>query len=274
MGSFPRSVRENTKKPSTFYHCHHESSSLLCATATIPIFFILLSSRSQITTLIISILNLLTISLSSQWSTLEPTFVILWWYYCDILTIILSSSSSSSSSSKWSNLEPTFVIWCGRGGRWLLDKLPSLELITSLQSDQDYHVVLMIIMCQFCLFLLVQSHRILCCWHFSKSYIKSISFAAGFSNRLVKGKNRKETDADIYLFFGREILGLSQKFRKSWGYHSFKDFLEFLLTNTFFCLVQYGAKVEICGKHKIFYRAENENNISNSTTDPGVECFD
>ena len=180
------------------------------------------------------------------------TFVILLWYYCDILTIILSSSSSSSSSSKWSNLEPTFVIWCGRGGRWLLDKLPSLELITSLQSDQDYHVVLMIIMRQFCLFLLVQSHRILCCWHFSKSYIKSISFAAGFSNRLVKGKNRKETDADIYLFFGREILGLSQKFRKSWGYHSFKDFLEFLLTNTFFCLVQYGAKVEIVANTKYF----------------------
>ena len=177
------------------------------------------------------------------------TFVILLWYYCVILTIILSSSSSSP---KWLTLEPTFVIWCGRGGRWLLDKLPSLELITSLQSDQDYHVVLMIIMCQFCLFLLVQSHQILCCWHFSKSYIKSISFAAGFSNRLVKGKNRKETDADIYLFFGREILGLSQKFRKSWGYHSFKDFLEFLLTNTFFCLVQYGAKVEIVANTKYF----------------------
>ena len=158
----------------------------------------------------------------------------------------------SSSSSKWSTLEPTFVIWCGRGGRWLLDKLPSLELITSLQSDQDFDVVLMIIMCQFCLFLLVQSHQNLRCWHFSKSYIKSISFAAGFSNRLVKGKNRKETDADIYLFFGREILGLSQKFRKSWGYHSFKDFLEFLLTNTFFCLVQYGAKVEIVANTKYF----------------------
>ena len=150
--------------------------------------------------------------------------MILLWYYCDILTIILFSSSSSSSS-KWLTLKPTFVIWCGRGGRWLLDKLPSLELITRLQSDQDYHVVGMIIICQFCLFLLVQSHQILCCWHFSKSYIKSISFAAGFSNRLVKRKNRKETDADIYLFFGREILGLSQKFRKSWGYHSFKILL-------------------------------------------------
>ena len=159
--------------------------------------------------------------------------MILLWYYYDILTIILSSSSpsSSSSSSKWLTLKPTFVIWCGRGGRWLLDKLPSLELITRLQSDQDYHLVLMIIICQFCL--LVQSHQILCCWHFSKSYIKSISFAAGFSNRLVKRKNRKETDADIYLFFGREILGLSQKFRKSWGYHSFKILLGVLAQKHF-----------------------------------------
>ena len=100
---------------------------------------------------------------------------------------------------------------------------------------------------------------------FSKSYIKSISFAAGFSNRLVKRKNRKETDADIYLFFGREILGLSQKFRKSWGYHSFKILLGVLAHKQY---------VEICGKHEIFYRAENENKNSNGTTDPGVECFD
>ena len=91
MGSFSGSVRENTKKPSTLYHSHHESLSLICATASIPIFFILLSSRSQITTLIISILNLLTISLSSQWSTLEPTFVILLQYFCDIIVIFWPS---------------------------------------------------------------------------------------------------------------------------------------------------------------------------------------
>ena len=161
--------------------------------------------------------------------------MILLWYYYDILTIILSSSSpsSSSSSSKWLTLKPTFVIWCGRGGRWLLDKLPSLELITRLQSDQDYHLVLMIIMCQFCLFLLVQSHQIYVVDIFLNLISKVFPLRPAFLTALSRGKNRKETDEDIYLFFGREILGLSQKFRKSWGYHSFKILLGVLAQKHF-----------------------------------------
>ena len=199
--------------------------------------------------------------------------MILLWYYCDILTIILSSSSSSSSS-KWLTLKPTFVIWCGRGGRWLLDKLPSLELITRLQSDQDYHLVLMIIMCQFCLFLLVQSHQIYVVDIFLNLTSKVFPLRPAFLTALSRGKTGKR----------RMRIFISSLAGKSWGYRrnfgnlgaitALKFFWEFLLKNTFFRLVQYGAKVEICGKREILYGAENENNISNGTTDPGVECFD
>ena len=196
--------------------------------------------------------------------------MILLWYYCDILTIILSSSSSSSSS-KWLTLKPTFVIWCGRGVRWLLDKLPSLELITRLQSDQDYHLVLMIIMCQFCLFLLVQSHQIYVVDIFLNLTSKVFPLRPAFLTALSRGKTGKR----------RMRIFISSLAGKSWGYRrnfgnlgaitALKFFWEFLLTNTYFRLVQY---VEICGKHEIFYRAENENKNSNGTTDPGVECFD
>ena len=100
-------------------------------------------------------------------------------------------------------------------------------------------------MCQFCLFLLVQSHQIYVVDIFLNLTSKVFPLRPAFLTALSRGKTGKR----------RMRIFISSLAGKSWGYRrnfgnlgaitALKFFWEFLLKNTFFRLVQYGAKVEI-----------------------------